>query len=167
MEFYFGFEMRKYSLYSVTGIDDGILQCWMVLFECLDEIQTYKELVSTPDERIVCKMKSGMNIFVFQCFNIQFLLPEVFIVFLSEFRELPKKGGSICTYHAMCDLLESFVGFYSWIFEKIPIYGSYLVCLAELYWYAMIVFVYSSIYSIPSIDHGKVRSWIPSTREIL
>jgi hypothetical protein len=30
--------------------------------------------------------------------------------------------------------LSFFIGFYSWILEKISIYGSYLMCLAELYW---------------------------------
>lgn len=50
MEFYFRFEVREYSLYSVTGIDDGVSKCRMVLLDCLDEIQTYEELISTSHE---------------------------------------------------------------------------------------------------------------------
>ena len=43
----------------------------------------------------------------------------------------------------MCDLLESPVGAYSWILKEISIYGGYLVCLAELYGYITVIFVYS------------------------
>lgn len=147
--------MREYSLYSVTGIDDRILQIWIISLYDLDEIQTDEELIYASHERIICKMKPWMNWFISKCFYVQFLLLEVCIIFLSEGLELPKKGGFICIHHSMSYLFENSIGFSSWIFQEVSIYGSYLVCLAELYGCIMVVFLYSCIYSIPSINHSK------------
>lgn len=112
-------------------------------------------------------MKSGMNILIFQCLSIQFLLSEVIIMCISELLELPQECRVICIDHSMSDFFQSFVGFYSWILEKISIYSCDFMCLAELYGYTMVVSVYSSIYSLSSIDHCKVRWWISSMRQIV
>ena len=108
-----------------------------------------------------------MDILVFQGFYVQLLLSKILIISLSELFELPQECRSICIYHSMCYLFENFVGFYLRILQEISIYGGDFMCLAELYWQSMVVFMYGSIYSVSSIDHGKVRVWISSTRHIV
>ena len=66
MEFYFGFQVGEYSLYSVAGIDDWILQIWMMFPYGLDELQTDKELIHVSHEGIVRKSESWMNISILQ-----------------------------------------------------------------------------------------------------
>lgn len=158
--------MRKYSLYSVTGIDDWILKTRMILLECLDRVQTYEELINTSHEWIISKMKSWMNWFVSKSFQVQFLMSKVCIIFLSIVFELPKEGGLICIHHSMSYFFEDFVGFYSWILEKVSIYGCNLMCLAKLYGCIGIVFLYGCIYPISSIDHSKERWRIARVRKI-
>lgn len=115
MEFYFGFQVREYSLNSIARIDDGILQAWVASLYSLDEVQTGEELISTSCERIIGKMKSWMNglisfsSFRSQCFYIQFLLPKVCIIFLSECLELPEKRRLICIHHSMSKFFKNFV----------------------------------------------------------
>ena len=108
-----------------------------------------------------------MNISLFQRSYIQFLFPEICIIFLSELFELPKEGSSICDYYSMSNLFENLIGFYSWVLEKVPIYGCYLMRLAELYWSMRIVFVYGSVYSVSSINHCKERRRISRMRQII
>ena len=84
MEFYFGFKMREDSFYSVTRIDDRVLESWMILLYCLDEIQTYEELISTSHEGIIGKMVSWVYILVFESFYVQFLFSEVSIISTSK-----------------------------------------------------------------------------------
>ncbi len=159
--------MREYTFYSITGINDWILEVWMVLLYCLDEIKTDEDLIYVPHERVIGVMKSWMDISLFQCSYIQFLFPEVCIVLLSKFLELPEKCSLICMDHSMSNLFEKFIGFYSRILQEISVYGSYLMCLAYLYWKIMVVFLYSLGNTISSINHGKERRWVSSMREII
>lgn len=70
-------------------------------------------------------------------------------------------------YHSMSYLLEFLVWFYSWIFEKISVYGCDLMCLTELYRYTRVVFMYSSIYSVSSINYYIVRIRIATMMKII
>ena len=81
--------------------------------------------------------------------------------------ELPQECRCICMHHSMSYLLEFLIWFYPWISEEISIYGRDLVCLAELYWYTMVVLPYGGIYSFSSIDYCKVRAGISSMRQIV
>lgn len=109
MYFYFRFQMRKYSFDSITGIDDWILEIWMIPLYDLNEIKTDEELTCIPHESIVSKMKSWVNIFLFQGFHIQFLFSEIIIIILSESLKLPEKSSYIRVYHSMSYLFEDLV----------------------------------------------------------
>ncbi len=112
-------------------------------------------------------MKSWMDRFIPESFYIQFLLSKIIIIFLSKLFQLSKKGCFLCIHHSMGYFLEFLIGFPSWILQEIPIYGCDLVCLAELYRKIMVVFLYTGIYSIPSINHSKERWWIARIRKIM
>ena len=124
-------------------------------------------MICIPHESIISMMKPWMNIFLFQGFHIQFLFSEIIIIVLSKSLKLPEKSSYIRVYHSMSYLFKNFVWLYSWILQKIPIYGCYLMCLAGLYWKSWKVFLDGRNYSISSISDSKERMWISSMRKIV
>lgn len=104
-------------------------------------------------------MKSRMSTFVFKCLVIKYFRPKIFFVVLTKSFEHPNKGYFVSSHHIMGDALELPMRFESWMFEKIPIGCGNFVRLADLYW-NIIEIVNDRLYSISSINHGKMRLWI-------
>ncbi len=153
MKFYFRFEMREYTFNTITGIyldsDD-----WK-------KIMTDKKLIYVTNNTLVGLMKPWVHNTISECLWIECLRFKIFSILHSKFLKHPNESDLVSKNHLMSNMFEFTVGFSSWIFQKIPIYGCYLVCLAHLYgnW---VETLYYSFYPISSINDCKMWSWISS-----